>query len=121
LGRTQEAYEKAVTELFNALDRAEEHLQNNHGPFYWGDHITESDIRLFTTIIRFDVVYVQVIAMSNSYSKSLSCIDGSAQHFKCNIRDIRSGYPALHNWLRHLYWDVPAFHDTTEFTHIKNH
>ena len=43
------------------------------------------------------------------------------QHFKTNIRDIRSGYPHIHNWLRNLYWDVPAFHDTTEFSHIKNH
>jgi putative glutathione S-transferase len=58
-------------------------------------------VRLFTTIVRFDVVYVQ--------------------HFKTNIRDIRSGYPYIHKWLRHLYWNVPAFKDTTEFTHIKNH
>jgi putative glutathione S-transferase len=44
------------------------------------------------------------------------------QHFKCNIRDIRSGYPAIHNWLRHLYWDYPkAFGETTEFEHIKKH
>jgi putative glutathione S-transferase len=64
-------------------------------------HVSEADIRLFTTLIRFDPVYVQ--------------------HFKCNIRDIRSGYPALHKWLRHLYWDYPAFRDTTEFEHIKNH
>lgn len=38
-----------------------------------------------------------------------------------NIRDIRSGYPHIHKWMRHLYWNVPAFKDTTEFTHIKNH
>jgi putative glutathione S-transferase len=43
------------------------------------------------------------------------------QHFKCNIRDIRSGYPALHRWMRHLYWNVPAFRDMTNFLHIKNH
>lgn len=43
------------------------------------------------------------------------------QHFKCNIRDIRSGYPALHKWVRNLYWDVPAFGETTEFEHIKKH
>lgn len=43
------------------------------------------------------------------------------QHFKCNIRDIRSGYPALHRWVRHLYWKVPAFSETTNFAHIKNH
>lgn len=55
----------------------------------------------YVTIVRFDPVYVQ--------------------HFKCNIRDIRSGYPVLHKWLRNLYWTVPAFHDTTEFTHIRNH
>jgi putative glutathione S-transferase len=51
--------------------------------------------------VRFDPVYVQ--------------------HFKCNIRDIRSGYPHLHKWMRHLYWDVPAFGNTTEFEHIKKH
>jgi glutathionyl-hydroquinone reductase len=43
------------------------------------------------------------------------------QHFKTNIRDIRSGYPSIHRWLRHLYWDIPAFHDTTQFEHIKKH
>ncbi|KAK4998037.1 S-glutathionyl-(chloro)hydroquinone reductase [Elasticomyces elasticus] len=98
---TQEAYEKNVKTLFKSLDRAEAHLQKNAGPYYFGKQITEADIRLFTTIIRFDAVYVQ--------------------HFKCNIRDIRSGYPALHKWVRNLYWTVPAFGETTEFTHIKNH
>ncbi|KAL6719115.1 S-glutathionyl-(chloro)hydroquinone reductase [Lecanora helva] len=98
---TQEAYEKAVGPLFASLDRAEEHLAKHAGPFYFGEHITEADIRLYTTIVRFDPVYVQ--------------------HFKCNIRDIRSGYPALHKWLRKLYWDVPAFGETTQFEHIKQH
>jgi putative glutathione S-transferase len=63
--------------------------------------VTEADIRLYTTIVRFDPVYVQ--------------------HFKCNIADIRSGFPFLHKWVRHLYWDVPAFRETTQFEHIKNH
>lgn len=105
---TAEAYEKNVTTLFAALDRAESHLQKNlatpsHGPFYFpGATPSEADIRLFTTIVRFDAVYVQ--------------------HFKCNIRDVRSGYPALHRWLRHLYWNVPAFGPaTTQFEHIKRH
>ncbi|KAI9036383.1 glutathione S-transferase family protein [Aspergillus affinis] len=98
---TQEAYEKAVTTLFASLDKIEEHLATTQGPFYFGSAITEIDIRLFTTIVRFDPVYVQ--------------------HFKCNVRDIRSGYPAVHRWLRHLYWQVPAFRDTTEFEHIKKH
>jgi putative glutathione S-transferase len=51
--------------------------------------------------VRFDPVYVQ--------------------HFKTNIRDIRSGYPYIHKWLRHLYWNIPAFKDTTNFPHIKAH
>ncbi|KAK9567373.1 S-glutathionyl-(chloro)hydroquinone reductase [Aspergillus fumigatus] len=99
---TQEAYEKAVTTLFASLDRIEAHLSKDaNSPYFFGSSITEVDIRLFTTIIRFDPVYVQ--------------------HFKCNIRDIRSGYPAIHRWVRRLYWDVPAFRETTNFEHIKKH
>jgi len=56
---TQEAYEKAVTTLFNSLDRVEKHLSESEGPFYFGKEITEADVRLYTTIVRFDVVYVQ--------------------------------------------------------------
>ena len=52
-------------------------------------------------MIRFDPVYVQ--------------------HFKCNLRDVRSGYPAIHNWLRNLYWNHDAFKGTTQFDHIKWH
>ncbi|KAL8866106.1 MAG: hypothetical protein Q9198_009040, partial [Flavoplaca austrocitrina] len=76
--RTQSAYETAIQPLFTSLSRAESHLasQFSSGPYYFGRDLTEADIRLYTTIIRFDPVYVQ--------------------HFKCNIRDIRSGYPALH-------------------------
>jgi len=99
---TQDAYEKAVVPLFEALDKAEEHLATSEGPYYWGKSITEGDIRLYTTIVRFDPVYVQ--------------------HFKTNIRDIRSGYPHLHKWMRHLYWTSAAFGpETTQFDHIKRH
>jgi putative glutathione S-transferase len=98
---TQEAYEKGLYPLFENLDKAEKHLATSEGPFYYGKNITEADVRLYTTIVRFDPVYVQ--------------------HFKTNIRDIRGGYPALHKWLRHLYWTSPAFGETTEFTHIKGH
>jgi glutathionyl-hydroquinone reductase len=100
---TQEAYEKAVTTLFSSLDKIEAHLskQASVSPYFFGNTVTEADIRLFTTIIRFDPVYVQ--------------------HFKCNIRDIRSGFPAIHRWVRGLYWDLPAFRDTTDFEHIKKH
>lgn len=107
---TQQAYEKAVTTLFAALDKVESHLSSRQAQaatsgkkeiYMYGDTVTESDIRLYTTIVRFDVVYVQ--------------------HFKANLRDIRSGYPAIHRWLRHLYWDMPAFGETTQFEHIKKH
>ena len=103
---TQEAYDRAVTTLFSSLDKIEAHLaaasqSPESSPFYFGSAVTEADIRLFTTIIRFDPVYVQ--------------------HFKCNVRDIRSGYPAIHRWVRNLYWDVPAFRETTDFEHIKKH
>ena len=52
---TEEAYQKAVTTLFRSLDRVEGDLRSSSGPYYHGSRITEADIRLFTTIIRFDV------------------------------------------------------------------
>ncbi|KAF2829208.1 hypothetical protein CC86DRAFT_318339 [Ophiobolus disseminans] len=99
---SEDAYTKAVTQLFKSLDRLESHLTESSTPYLLSSPaVTEADVRLYTTIVRFDPVYVQ--------------------HFKCNIRDIRSGYPHLHKWMRHLYWDYPAFKDTTEFEHIKKH
>jgi glutathionyl-hydroquinone reductase len=98
---TQEAYERAVTQLFASLDRAERQLATSAGDYYFGERLTETDVRLYTTIARFDAVYVQ--------------------HFKANLRDIRSGYPALHAWLRRLYWDHKAFGETTQWEHIKKH
>ncbi|KAH7148190.1 glutathione S-transferase [Dactylonectria macrodidyma] len=98
----QDAYERNVIKLFEALDKAEAHLQvSKNGPYYFGNDIKEVDIHLYVTVIRFDPVYVQ--------------------HFKCNVRDIRSGYPYLHKWLRNLYWNHEAFRDTTQFEHIKWH
>ena len=49
---TQHAYEEAVTELFQALDRAEKQLAESKGPYWFGEHLTEVDVRLYTTIIR---------------------------------------------------------------------
>ncbi|ODQ65578.1 hypothetical protein NADFUDRAFT_46262 [Nadsonia fulvescens var. elongata DSM 6958] len=97
----QEVYEDHVTILFKSLDRIETILKNSDGPYLLGKEFTEADLRLYPTIVRFDPVYVQ--------------------HFKCNIGMIRHDFPHIHKWLRHLYWDIPAFKDTTNFEHIKNH
>jgi len=101
IAKTQEAYEKAVIQLFKSLDRVEELLESSAGPYILGKRLTEVDVRLYPTIARFDVVYVSL--------------------FKTNLKDIRSGYPAIHKWLRHIYWDLPAFRETTNFEHIKKH
>ncbi|RED54219.1 glutathione S-transferase family protein [Aestuariispira insulae] len=94
---TQEAYETAVTDLFAELDRLEKHLETNR--YLAGDRITEADWRLFTTLIRFDPVYVG--------------------HFKCNIRRI-ADYPNLMGYLRELY-QVPGVAGTVNMEHIKRH
>ena len=100
----QGAYETAFNELFASLDRIEAMLAAQHGAesaFFIGDRLTEADIRLYTTIVRFDPVY--------------------HGHFKCNARTIRDGYPHIHQWMLNLYWNYPAFKDTTNFQHIKEH
>jgi len=96
---TQEAYQKAVTELFDSLDKVEKILSGKD--YLVGGKLTEADVRLWVTIIRFDPVYVG--------------------HFKCNIRDIRHGYPAINQWLKKLYWNSDAFKTSTNFDHIKTH
>jgi len=100
----QGAYETAFNELFSSLDRIEAMLTAQHAAqsaFFIGNRLTEADIRLYTTIVRFDPVY--------------------HGHFKCNARTIRDGYSHIHQWLRNLYWNYPAFKDTTNFQHIKEH
>ena len=52
--RKQEAYDKNVKQLFTSLERAEEHLKTQKA-FYFGDKVTEADVRLYTTVVRFDV------------------------------------------------------------------
>lgn len=94
---TQEAYDEAVVDLFKALDTIEARLENNR--YLTGDHITEADWRLFTTLIRFDPVYVG--------------------HFKCNIRRIVD-YPNLWGYTRDLY-QVPGVAETVNMDHIKSH
>ncbi|PPQ67221.1 hypothetical protein CVT26_007294 [Gymnopilus dilepis] len=99
LATSQEDYDKAVTDLFKALDRVEKHLTDSGSDYLVGNTLTEADVRLLPTIIRFDPVYVG--------------------QFKCNIRTIRDGYPAIHKWMRNLYWNNPAFKDTIDFDHVK--
>jgi len=99
MAKAQAPYEKAVHELFDALDKVEKILTGKD--YLVGGRLTEADVRLYVTIIRFDPVYFG--------------------HFKCNIRTIRDGYPAIHAWLRKLYWKNDAFTSTTDFNHIKTH
>lgn len=94
---SQEAYDAAVHPLFDTLDWLEERL--SHRRYLMGARITEADWRLFTTLIRFDLVY--------------------HTHFKCNRARI-TDYPALWAYLRELYqW--PGVAETVNFDHIVRH
>ncbi|WNL41458.1 glutathione S-transferase family protein [Halomonas sp. PAMB 3264] len=93
----QSVYEKHVKALFDSLDRHEARLERQR--YLAGEWLTEADIRLFTTLIRFDAVY--------------------HGHFKCNVRRIED-YPNLSNYLRELYqW--PGVAETVDLDHIKRH
>ncbi len=94
---TQDAYEEAVTALFDTLDWLEQRLSTQR--FLLGDALTEADIRLFTTLVRFDPVY--------------------HGHFKCNLRRIVD-YPALWGFTRDLY-QRPGVAETVDLGHIKRH
>jgi putative glutathione S-transferase len=93
----QAAYEEAVTELFDALDHWEGVLGKQR--YLCGDRLTEADICLFTTLLRFDAVYYG--------------------HFKCNLRRIVD-YPNLWNYLKDLY-QHPGIKETCNLHHIKQH
>jgi len=94
---TQKAYEEAFDALFDSLDLLEARLDQQR--YLVGERLTESDWRLFTTLIRFDAVYVG--------------------HFKCNRQRIED-YPNLSNYLRELY-QYDGIHETVNMTHIKQH
>ena len=94
---TTDAYEQVVQEVFGALDRLELRLTDSR--YLLGQTLTEADWRLFTTLIRFDAVYVT--------------------HFKCNIRRI-ADYPVLSAYMRELY-QMPGIADTVNMRHIKYH
>ncbi len=94
---TQEAYEEAFDGLFAALDSLEDRLSRQR--YLVGNQITEADWRLFTTLVRFDCVYVG--------------------HFKCNLRRIVD-CPNLWGYLRELY-QVPGVAETVNMEQIKTH
>ncbi|MCM2279002.1 MAG: glutathione S-transferase family protein [Oligoflexia bacterium] len=95
--RAQRPYERNVKALFDALDEWEAVLAGRR--YVCGEVLTEADLALFVTLIRFDVVYYT--------------------HFKCNLKRIVD-YPNLWGWLRDVY-QHPGVADTCDFSHIKNH
>ncbi|CCF55924.1 hypothetical protein KAFR_0A04880 [Kazachstania africana CBS 2517] len=116
LATKQSEFESNLATLYRKLNECEDHLKgvykdiekevgkNNKveilKKFYlFGNQITDTDIRFYTTAIRFD--------------------SSHAQHLKCNWRIIRDDYPYIHLWLRNLYWNHKAFRLTTNFNHIK--
>ncbi len=94
---TQTAYEEALFPLFESLNWLDTHLENKR--YLTGDTLTEADIRLFTTLVRFDAVYVG--------------------HFKCNLKNLRE-YKALWGYVRDIY-QRPGVTDTVFMDHIKTH
>ncbi len=94
---SQDAYDKAVHDLFETLEALEARL--SHQRYLLGDRITEADWRLFTTLVRFDAVYVG--------------------HFKCNLKRLVD-YPNLWAWTRELF-QMPGIAGTVNMAHIKDH
>ncbi len=94
---TQSAYEEAYHNLFQVLDRLDQRLEKQR--YLVGNTLTEADWRLFTTLVRFDAVYVG--------------------HFKCNRKRI-ADYPHLSQYLRDLYQE-PGVAETVNMDHIKQH
>ena len=97
---TQEDYEKNCKIVFETLDRLEKMATESSTSYILSTpHLTEIDIKLYTTVVRFDTIY--------------------QQHFKLMVRSIRYGYPHLNRWLKNMYWNVPGVKATTDFKHIK--
>ena len=94
---SQEAYDEAVAELFDSLDWLEDRLADRQ--WLVGERLTEADIRLFTTLLRFDPVYFG--------------------HFKCNLRRLVD-YPRLWSFTRR-FLALPGVADTVSLDHIKRH
>jgi len=95
--QSQQAHDAAADELFDALDCVEDLLQDRQ--YLCGDTLTEADVRLFPTLIRFDAVY--------------------HTHFKCNRRLIGQ-YPAMHRYMGRIY-HLPGIAETIDMEHIRFH
>jgi len=95
--KTQKAYESAFNSLFTTLDKLEERLKGER--YLVGDRLTEADIRLITTLLRFDIVYFG--------------------HFKCNKKRI-SDYKNLSRYTKAMF-SLEEVKETTNFNHIKRH
>lgn len=93
----QSVYEKELQNLFSGLDYLENRLDTQE--WLVGDRMTEADIRLFTTLVRFDPVYFG--------------------HFKCNLKRLVD-YPNLWQYTKRIY-NLPGIADTVDFDHIKTH
>ena len=95
--KTQSAYEDAVTKLFSSLEMVDKILEDKE--YLVGNQLTEADIRLIPTLLRFDSVY--------------------HVHFKCNLKKI-SEFKNISNYVKKLF-KIPAINSTTDFDHIKRH
>jgi glutathionyl-hydroquinone reductase len=95
--QSQDAYDKAITELTAAFDKVDEILQRQR--FIAGDTFTEADIRLFVTLVRFDEVYVV--------------------YFKTNTRSVATT-PSILNYCREIY-QMPGVNETVNMEQIKAH
>ncbi|WP_205015410.1 glutathione S-transferase family protein [Streptococcus porcinus] len=93
----QEVYDKEVQKLFQALGKVEQDLEGHH--WLVGNQMTEADIRLFTTLVRFDSVYYG--------------------HFKCNLNRLVD-YPNLWNYTKRIY-NLDGIESTVNMDHIKTH
>ena len=98
---TQEASDSAAVVVFETLDRLEKMLKEQNSIFIipGTPYPTEVDIKLYTTLVRFDTIY--------------------QQHFKLMLKSIRHNYQSLNRWLKNYYWNVPGVKETTNFKHIK--
>ncbi len=94
---TQEAYDSAVTELFEALQKWDDHLEDHR--YLAGEVFTEADICMFTTLLRFDPVYYG--------------------HFKCNVRHVYE-FDNLWNYTLEIY-QMPGVAETCRLDHIQSH